>query len=304
MIDTLNEILGAHIFPARADGGDPRQCQVCGTGQLSLKLGKFGAFIGCSNYPECRNTRPLTAQGEGGVEATKKLGEDPETGLEITLRGGRFGPYVQLGDAKDVKEGEKPKRAGLPKGTEPSSVDLEFALKLLSLPRLIGKHPEDGEPIMAGIGRFGPYVLHNKTYANLKDREEVFTIGINRAVTLIAEKIAKGPRKGRFGADPGRPLGDHPSKGGPIVVKNGRYGPYVSHAGVNATLPKDVTPEQVTLAQAVELLNERSAKTGDAPRARRTTPRAKTPTAKQAAPAAKKPKAAAKPAAKKKKAAK
>jgi DNA topoisomerase-1 len=323
VIDTLNEILGAHIFPARADGGDPRQCTVCGTGQLSLKLGKFGAFIGCSNYPECRNTRPLTAQGEGGVEATKKLGEDPETGLEVTLRGGRFGPYVQLGDAKDVKEGEKPKRAGLPKGTEPSAVDLEFALKLLSLPRLIGKHPEDGEPIMAGIGRFGPYVLHNKTYANVKDREEVFTIGINRAVTLIAEKIAKGPRKGRFGADPGRALGDHPA-GGPIVVKNGRYGPYVSHNGVNATLPKDVTPEQVTLAQAIELLNERSGKsggkggkkaksgatggatTGDAPRARRTTPRAKTPTAKQAAPAAaKKPKAAAKPAAaKKKKAAK
>ena len=146
-------------------------------------------------------------------------------------------------------------------------------------------------------------LLHNKTYANLENREEVFTVGINRAVTLIAEKIAKGPRKGRFGADPGRPLGDHPDKGGPITVKNGRYGPYVSHAGVNATLPKDVTPEQVTLAQAIELLNARSAKSGDAPRARRTAPRRAKP-ATTPAPAAKKPKPAAKPVAKKKKAAK
>ena len=311
VIDALNEMLAPHIFPARADGGDPRQCTMCGTGQLSLKLGKFGAFIGCSNYPECRNTRPLTVPAEGAVEANKKLGDDPQTGLEVTLRAGRFGPYVQLGDSKD---GEKPKRAGLPKGTEPASVDLDMALKLLSLPREIGKHPEDGEPIVAGIGRYGPYVLHNKTYANLENREEVFTVGLNRAVTLIAEKIARGPRRGRFGANSGRQLGDHPNKGGPIVVKNGRYGPYVSHAGVNATLPTDLTPEQVTLEQAIDLLNARSgkggaktdtktgAKTGDAPRARRTTPRR----AKAAAPVAagKKPKAAAKPVAKKKKAAK
>jgi DNA topoisomerase-1 len=306
VIDALNERLGVHIFPARADGGDPRQCTVCGTGQLSLKLGKFGAFIGCSNYPECRNTRPLTASAEGAMEPSRKLGDDPQTGLEVTLRSGRFGPYVQLGEGKEAKDGEKaekPKRAGLPKGTEPSSVDLELALKLLSLPREIGKHPEDGEPIVAGVGRFGPYVLHNKTYANLENAEEVFTVGLNRAVTLIADKIAKGPRKGRFGADPGRPLGDHPDKGGPIVVKKGRYGPYVSHAGVNATLPKDMTPEQVTLAQAIELLNARAAKTGDAPRARRTTPRRAKPATTAPAAAAKKPKAA-KAVAKKKKAAK
>jgi DNA topoisomerase-1 len=275
---------------------------VCGTGQLSLKLGRFGAFIGCSNYPECRNTRPLTAGAEGATEPSRKLGDDPETGLEVTLRSGRFGPYVQLGEGKD---GEKPKRAGLPKGTEASSVDLDFALKLLSLPRPIGTHPEDGQPIVAGIGRFGPYVLHNKTYANLENIEEVFTVGLNRAVTLIAEKIAKGPSKGRFGRDPGRPLGDHPAKGGPIVVKSGRYGPYVSHAGVNATLPKDMTPEQVTLVQAVELLDARSgATTGDAPRARRTTPRRAKSAATAAPAAAKKPKAQAKTVAKKKKAAK
>src|SRR5262249_49406224 len=182
------------------------------------------------------------------------------------------------------------------------NVDLDLALKLLSLPREIGKHPEDGEPIVADIGRFGPYVLHNKTYANLKEREEVFTVGLNRAVTLIAEKIARGPGRGRFGANSGRQLGDHP-KGGPIVVKKGRYGPYVSHAGVNATLPTDVEPDKVTLEQAIELINARSAKTGaqtgDAPRERRTSPRR----AKPATAAAKKPKAA-KAVTKKKKAAK
>jgi DNA topoisomerase-1 len=295
VIDVLNDMLAPHIFPPRPEGGDPRHCTVCGTGRLSLKLGKFGAFIGCSNYPECRNTRPLTAPADG-MEASKKLGDDPQSGLEVTLRAGRFGPYVQLGDAKDAKDGEKPKRAGLPKGTEPSTVDLELALKLLSLPREIGLHPEDGEPIKAGIGRFGPYVLHGKTYANVENIDEVFSIGLNRAVTLIAEKIAKGPRKGRFGADPGRAVGDHP-KGGPIVAKNGRYGAYVSHAGVNATLPSDIAPDQVTLAQAVELLDARAAKTGGAPSARRKSPRRA-----KAAPATKEAKP--KPAAKKKKAAK
>ncbi len=302
VIDALNEMLGPHIFPPRADGGDARQCTVCGTGQLSLKLGKFGAFIGCSNYPDCRNTRPLTVPADGAIEnGSKVLGQDPESGLEVTLRSGRFGPYVQLGEGKD---GEKPKRAGLPKGTEPASVDLEMALKLLSLPREIGLHPEDGEPIKAGIGRFGPYVQHGKTYANLENAEEAFNVGLNRAVTLIAEKIARGPRRGRFGADPGRALGDHPQKGGPIVAKNGRYGPYVSHAGVNATLPNGVAPDQVTLAQAVELLDARAAKTGGAPRARRTAPRRAKATAAPA-PAAKKPQTKAKAVApKKKKAAK
>ena len=188
-----------------------------------------------------------------------------------------------------------------------TAVDLELALKLLSLPREIGKHPEDGEPIVAGIGRYGPYVLHNKTYANLADREEVFTVGLNRAVTLIAEKIARGPGRGRFGANAGRQLGDHPQKGGPIVVKKGRYGPYVSHAGVNATLPTDVEPDKVTLEQAIELLNARAAKTGahtgDAPRARRTSPRRAKPATTPPPAAAKKAKAT-KAVAKKKKAAK
>jgi DNA topoisomerase-1 len=264
VIDALDALLAPHLFPPRADGGDPRQCPNCSGGRLTLKLSKFGAFIGCSNYPECRYTRPLSA-GEGGTEiGTKVLGVDPESSLEVTLRSGRFGPYVQLGEGVD---GEKPKRAGLPKGTVPDDVDLQKALQLLSLPREVGRHPEDGEPIRAGIGRFGPYVQHNKTYANLESPDDVFSIGLNRAVTLIAEKVARGPRR-RFGADPGRPLGDHPTKGGLIAAKNGRYGPYVSHAGVNATLPRDKTPETITLEEAAALLDARVER-GAAPNARR-----------------------------------
>ncbi len=267
VIDALNEMLGPHLFPPRADGGDPRQCPTCG-GQLSLKLSKFGGFIGCTNYPECRYTRQLTAGANGAADGgTKLLGEDPATGLEVTLRSGRFGPYVQLGEGI---EGEKPKRAGLPKGTAPEDVDLARALALLSLPREVGKHPDDGVPILAGVGRFGPYVQHGKTYANLETGDDVLTIGQNRAVTLIAEKVAKGPRKSRFGADPGRALGEHPDKGGPIVVKSGRYGPYVSHDGVNASLPSDKTPETVTLEEAVSLLDARAG--GSRPPAQRRRP--------------------------------
>ena len=193
------------------------------------------------------------------------LGIDPDFGLEVSLRAGRFGPYVQLGAGA---EGEKPKRAGLPRGTEAAAVDLEMALKLLSLPREVGPHPEDGEPIRAGIGRFGAYVQHGKTYANLEPGDDVLNIGLNRAVALIADKVAKGPRA-RFGADPGRSLGDHPEKGGAVLVKAGRYGPYVSHDGVNATLPKDKPPEAITLDEAVVLLAARAAQGGEGRGARR-----------------------------------
>jgi DNA topoisomerase-1 len=266
VIDALDSLLAPHLFPPRADGSDPRQCPNCGNGRLSLKLSKYGAFIGCSNYPECRYTRPLTVPTDGSAEiGTKVLGEDPESGLEVTLRSGRFGPYLQLGEAVN---GEKPRRAGVPKGTAPDHIDLQRALALLSLPREVGRHPEDGESIRAGIGRFGPYVQHGKTYANLDSPEDVFTIGLNRAVTLIAEKRAKGPRGRRFGADPGRPLGDHPVKGGAVVAKNGRYGPYVSHEGVNATLPADKTPETVTLDEAVALIDARAERNPPAPHAR------------------------------------
>jgi DNA topoisomerase-1 len=290
VLTALDDLLAPHVYPPRADGSDPRICSVCGTGRLSLRLGRFGAFIGCSNYPECKNTRPLSAANGGGEGGTRELGQDPETGLDVTLRTGRFGPYVQLGEGKD---GEKPKRAGLPKGTDQAALNLEMALKLLALPREVGLHPETGQPIKAGIGRFGPYVQHEKTYANLENAEEALTIGLNRAVTLIAEKVAKGPSKRRFGADPGKPLGDHPKKGGPIVVKNGRYGPYVSHNGVNATLPADKTPETVTLEEAVELLDARAGKSGDTPRPHRAAGR-KTPAKAKAPAKAAAPKAAAK----------
>ncbi len=259
VLDALDEMLGPHIYPPRADGGDIRQCPSCSTGRLNLKAGKFGAFVGCSNYPECRYTRQLAADSE--ASADRLLGQDPETGLDVTVKAGRFGPYIQLGEQKDYPEGEKPKRAGIPKNTSPSDVDLELALKLLSLPREIGKHPETGLPITAGIGRFGPFVRHEKTYASLEAGDEVFDIGLNRAVTLIAEKVAKGSSGRRFGADPGKVLGDHPTLGA-VAVKNGRYGPYVTAGGINATIPSDRDKDSVTLDEAIALIDERAAKGG------------------------------------------
>jgi len=263
VLDALDDMLGPHIYAPREDGGDPRQCPTCGTGKLNLKAGKFGAFVGCTNYPECRYTRPLAADSE--ASADRILGKDPASGLDVVVKAGRFGPYIQLGEPKDYAEGEKPKRAGIPKNMAPSDIELELALKLLSLPREIGKHPETGEPITAGLGRFGPFVRHEKTYASLEAGDEVFDIGLNRAVTLIAEKIAKGPSGRRFGADPGKPLGDHPTLGG-VAVKGGRYGAYVTAGGVNATIPSDKTQETITLEEAIALIDERVAKGGGKPK--------------------------------------
>src|ERR1700682_4788386 len=262
VLDALDDMLGPHIYAPREDGGDPRQCPPCGTGKLNLKAGKFGAFVGCTNYPECRYTRPLAADSE--ASADRILGKDPVSDLDVVVKAGRFGPYIQLGEAKDYAEGDKPKRAGIPKNISPGDIELDLALKLLSLPREIGKHPETGEPITAGLGRFGPFVRHEKTYASLEAGDEVFDIGLNRAVTLIAEKVAKGPSGRRFGADPGKPLGDYPSLGG-VAVKSGRYGAYVTSAGVNATIPSDKTPETITLAEAISLIDEPAAKGGGKP---------------------------------------
>ncbi|HEV7637020.1 MAG TPA: topoisomerase C-terminal repeat-containing protein, partial [Bradyrhizobium sp.] len=206
--------------------------------------------------------RPLAADSE--ASADRILGQDPETGLDVVVKAGRFGPYIQLGEPKDYAEGEKPKRAGIPKNMSPSDIELDLALKLLSLPREIGKHPESGEPITAGLGRFGPFVRHEKTYASLEAGDEVFDIGLNRAVTLIAEKIAKGPSGRRFGADPGKPLGDHPTLG-TVAVKSGRYGAYVTAGGVNATIPSDKTQDTITLPEAIALIDERVAKGGGKP---------------------------------------
>ena len=290
VLDTLNEVLAAYAFPQKEEGKDPRACPSCDTGQLSLKTSRYGAFVGCSNYPDCGYTRQLTADGNGqeqnGTEnGPKVLGNDPETGAEVSLRTGRFGPYVQLGDEK------KPPRSSIPKGWDPQSIDLDKALQLLSLPRPVGDHPEDGKIIQAGLGRYGPFVLHDGTYANLPSVEDIFTVGINHAVTLLAEKRAKGG--GRRTAQVLKDLGEHP-EGGAIAVKDGRYGPYVNHGKINATLPKDTDPQSVTLEQAVTLIAEKAAKTG----AKKTTrkPAAKKPAAKKTA-AKKAP--AKKPAAKK-----
>jgi DNA topoisomerase-1 len=257
VLDALNESLKDHIFPPRADGSDPRRCPTCGTGTLSLKLGKFGAFIGCSNYPECKHTMQLSDAATGGTESTGDgiLGVDPLSGLTVLLKSGRFGPYVQLGD------GDEPKRSSLPKGWSPESLTLEGALKLLALPRAIGLHPETGKPISAGIGRYGPFVLHDGNYANLPDVEEVFEVGLNRAVDLLAQKAAGG---GRFGRNktPVAALRTFEHADGAISVRDGRYGPYVNQGKINATLPKGVKPEDVTLEQALELLAERAARTG------------------------------------------
>ncbi len=259
VLDVLDAMLEPHIYPPRDDGGDPRQCPSCGAGRLNLKAGKFGAFVGCSNYPECRYTRPLAADSE--ATADRVLGKDPASGLDVAVKAGRFGPYIQLGEPTDYAEGEKPKRASIPKGASAGDMEFDLAVKLLSLPREVGRHPEDGEPIKAGIGRFGPYVQHGKVYASLEAGDEVFDIGLNRAVTLIAERIAKGPGRRRFGADPGKPLGDHPTLGG-VAVKSGRYGAYVTAGGINATIPSDKTQDAITLEEAIALIDERAAKGG------------------------------------------
>jgi DNA topoisomerase-1 len=257
VITKLDEILGPHIFPAKGDGEDPRRCPTCENGNLSLKLGRFGAFIGCSNYPECRYTRKIgQSEGEAASGQPQVLGEDPETGEPISLRSGRFGPYVQRGD------GEKPPRASIPKGLNGSGVDLELALKLLSLPREIGKHPETGEPITTNFGRFGPYVAHQGQYASLDEPDEVFTVGINRAVSLLAEKKAKS--KSFRGPEPLKELGASPS-GAQVKLMRGRYGPYVTDGTTNATLPRDVDPLSVTLEQALALIADRVAKGGGKP---------------------------------------
>jgi DNA topoisomerase I len=259
VLDSLNELLGPHVFPAKPDASNPRACPSCSNGQLSLKLGKFGAFIGCSNYPNCKFTRTLTSNGEqNGIEGgdrpgVKVLGADPTTSEEITLRDGRFGAYVQQG------EGDKPKRSSLPKTIEPGDVTLEQAVGLLALPREIAKHPETKAPILAGIGRFGPYVQHVKTYANIGKDDDILTIGANRAIDLIVAKESglSGRRFGGDAAAASRALGEHPS-GGSVTVKGGRFGPYVNWGKINATLPRDADPTSLTLDEALALIAAKS----------------------------------------------
>jgi DNA topoisomerase I len=249
VLEKIDDVLSPHLYPPREDGSDPRSCPKCGAGRLHLKTARSGgAFVGCGNYPECRYTRPIAGdEGDSDLSGDGRLlGHD--AGDPISLRTGRFGPYVQRGEA--TTENPKPPRASLPKGWTPETTDLDRALMLLNLPRAIGLHPEDGQPIEAAIGRYGPYLKHGSKYANLADADEVFTIGMNRAVEVLAAKQVRG--RGAV-AEPLRALGDHPS-GGAISVMKGKYGPYVKWDKVNATLPKDMTPESVTVEQALELL--------------------------------------------------
>ncbi|MEP4887303.1 MAG: type I DNA topoisomerase [Alphaproteobacteria bacterium] len=295
VLDTLDEELGPHFFPTRDDGTDARVCPACSEGRLGLRLGKHGPFVGCSNYPECKYTRKLAVDGGDDETADlangpRELGKDPESGKDVTLRKGPYGLYVQLGEPEgEGKKATKPKRTSIPDGYTLDEIDLELALGLLALPRDIGPHPEDAVVIQAGIGRYGPYVKHGTVYASLPDPREVLTVGLNRAVTVLAEK-GKG-RRGR--AAPLKELGNHPDDEKPVTVHDGRYGPYVKHGKINATIPKDVDPQDMTLEVAVELIAARAAKAKAAPAKKKP---AKKPASKKAA--AKKT-AAKKPAAKK-----
>ncbi|MBN8839273.1 MAG: type I DNA topoisomerase [Sphingomonadales bacterium] len=250
----LDQFLAPYLFPERADGGDPRACPNCGDGKLALRGGRFGAFIACSNYPECKFTRRFAQPGgsEGESSAPESLGRDPETGLEVERKSGRFGPYIQLGEGKDAKRASIPKDIG--------ELDLEWALKLLSLPRTIGAHPDSGNPITASIGRYGPYLAHDGKYARLQSTAEVFETGMNAAVVKLAEAAAGGGRPQRGGSrEPLKVLGAHPRTEAEIKLMEGRYGPYVTDGTTNATLPKTIAPDQLTLEEAAQLIDARAA---------------------------------------------
>jgi len=281
VLDRLNDVLGPHVFPAKEDGSDPRKCPICDDGRISLKVGRFGAFIGCSNYPECRYTRQLTPGAEGDAAAgDRTLGVDPDTGKPVLVKKGRFGPYIQLGEPEE--KGDKPKRSGLPKafGATATDITLDQALQLLSLPREVGLHPETGEMITAGIGRFGPFVLHEGVYANLESIDEVFTVGINRAVDALAEKKARGgkPR----GPKALRELGNHPETGKPVQIMDGKYGPYVKHEKTNATIPEGSDLEKLTLDEGVALIEARELQSGKKKPAKKKTAAKKKAPAKKA----------------------
>ena len=249
----LDLFLADYLFPPRDDGSDPRVCPKCGEGRLSLRGGRYGAFVACSNYPECKFTRKFAQPGgEGDGAEDDELGKHPETGEGITRRTGRFGPYIQLGEGKEAK------RSSIPKDIP--ELDLDWAVRLLGLPRTIGTHPESGEPITASIGRYGPYLAHQGKYAKLRGTAEVFETGMNSAVTMLAEAAANGGRGARAAAEPLKLFGAHPTSGGEMKLMAGRYGPYVTDGTTNATLPRDQQPEDLTAEQAVVLIDERAAK--------------------------------------------
>ena len=251
--EALDEFLSDYLFPPREDGSDPRLCPKCGEGRLSLRGGRYGAFIACSAYPECKFTRKFAQPGgsaDGGEDG--EIGQHPETGETILRKAGRFGPYIQMGEGKDAK------RSSIPKDIP--ELDLDWAVKLIGLPRTIGAHPETGEPITASIGRYGPYLAHNGKYAKLRSTAEVFETGMNAAVAKLADAANGGGRGARAAAEPLKTFGPHPTSGGEMKLMAGRYGPYVTDGTTNATLPRDKQPEDLTAEEAVVLIDERAAK--------------------------------------------
>ncbi|MEM7570003.1 MAG: type I DNA topoisomerase, partial [Pseudomonadota bacterium] len=260
ILDALNDYLGPYLFQPSEDGKPVRACPACDTGELSLKIGRYGAFVGCSNYPECNYTRQFSVDADAEKASLSNeprvLGTDPETGQEVTARSGRFGPFVQLGEQGEDKK-VKPKRSSIPKDMDALTIDLSSALDLLSLPRLVGMHPETSKEILANLGRYGPYLSHDGKTAKLTSTEEVLTVGLNRAVSLLADAKSAG----RAGPTVLKELGNHPD-GGPIQLLKGRYGPYVKHGKINASLLKDDDPDTLSQERALELIAAKASKGG------------------------------------------
>ena len=256
ILEALESELTELFFPndTSDDNGQPnRKCPTCSNGKLGLELGKYGAFIGCSNYPECKFTKQIANHQNNDGNITNDnfmpdndgvLGLDPETGLKVIIKKGPYGIYLQLGEEK------KPKRTSIPKLVQPNTIDLKKALAFLSLPRLIGKHPETNQEILAGIGRYGPYLKYDINFISIPADETVISIGLNHAVVLIGENSEKL----------GRVLGDHPDGNGKIVAKSGRFGPYVEFNKIRATLPKSISLEEIDLEKAIELIIAKAAK--------------------------------------------
>ena len=255
ILEALENELSDLFFPKEdlTKNGEPnKKCPTCSNGKLGLELGKYGAFIGCSNYPECKFTKQIASNQNEENDANSTfmpnddgiLGIDPESGLNAIIKKGPYGIYLQLGDEK------KPKRTSIPKLVEAKGIDLQKALAFLSLPRLIGKHPETGQDISAGIGRYGPYLKYDINFISIPADETVINIGLNHAVVLIGENSEKL----------GKVLGDHPDGNGKVLAKSGRFGPYVEYNKIRATLPKSISLEEISLDQAIELIIAKAAK--------------------------------------------
>ncbi len=295
VLDNVNDMLAPHLYP---DGGKDRICPACKKGSLNLRGGRSGFFLGCDAYPECHYTRAMRQAAEGDRDeqfaaGPIALGDDPDSGMPLTLRKGPYGLYIQLGEAvegdKKSKTAATPKRAGLPEDINLNELDLDLAHRLINLPRVVGDHPETGKTIFAGIGRFGPYVQSESRYHKLDSTVDALSIGLNHAVTVIAEGMAKGG--GRRGANTIRTLGEHP-EGGEIKILDGRFGPYVKYKKLNATVPKTSDPMAMSMDEALDLLKAKAEKAGQKPA--KAKPKAK---AKQKAKAKPKAKAKAKKAA-------